>query len=333
MVDIKIIRCSVQDVAGKLAAYGSIFIVYDRNVRSVVRALGVPAAASLEIEATERNKVLSTVEDICRWLMRHDAGRDAFLLGVGGGVTTDIAGFAASIYKRGIRFGFVPTTLLAQVDAAIGGKDGVNLDSYKNMIGAIRQPEMTFICPEVLETLPAGHLAAGGAELLKTFIIDDSGSWYDRAVESLEKHGDLTEFIGAAAGIKAGIAGRDPYERGERRLLNLGHTFAHAIEKLSEESIPHGQAVAMGIILAAKFAEKKGTAKTGLAEKLEADFKRCGLPTECPFPIKDLGEAMKKDKKAEGAVVHFVLPERIGHVVTMDLDVDEVTGLLTQDKD
>ena len=170
------------------------------------------------------------------------------------------------------------TDLLAQVDAAIGGKDGVNLDSYKNMIGAIRQPEMTFICPEVLETLPAGHLAAGGAELLKTFIIDDSGSWYDRAVESLEKHGDLTEFIGAAAGIKAGIAGRDPYERGERRLLNLGHTFAHAIEKLSEESIPHGQAVAMGIILAAKLAEKKGTAKTGLAEKLEADFKRCGLP-------------------------------------------------------
>ena len=333
MQDIKIIQCPLKEVAKELAAYGSIFIVYDRNVSSLVLDLGVPATASLEIEATESNKVLSTVEDICRWLMRHDAGRDAFLLGVGGGVTTDIAGFAASIYKRGIRFGFVPTTLLAQVDAAIGGKDGVNLDSYKNMIGVIRQPEMTFICPEVLETLPPDQLASGGAELLKTFIIDNSGDRYDKAVEALEyqKTDTLGELIGAAAAVKAGIAGRDPFEQSERRLLNLGHTFAHAIEKLSEESIPHGQAVAMGIILAARLAEKKGIAQIGLAKQLKADFKRCGLRVDCPFLVTDLTSAMKKDKKAQGGIVHFVLPERIGHVVTMDLDPDEAAKLLIED--
>ena len=343
MVDIKIVNCPVGDVAKELAAYGDIFIVQDRNVRQAVRKLGIPAKATLEINASESRKVFSTVETICRWLMEHDAGRDAFLLGVGGGLTTDIAGFAAAVYKRGIRFGFVPTTLLAQVDAAIGGKNGVNLDSYKNMIGTIRQPEMTFICPEVLETLPAGQLAAGGAEMLKTFIIDNSGENYSKAVELLEylvahpgdgvleKQEQLAGLIGAAARVKAGIAGRDPFEGSERRLLNLGHTFGHAIEKLSEESIAHGQAVAIGIILAARLAEKTGTAENGLAAQLEADFKRCGLQTECPYPVPELGQAMKKDKKAEGALVHFVLPETIGSVVIKDLAVDEAINLLAED--
>lgn len=320
---------------------GYVFIVSDRNVRRWADRTGIKAKGILEIDALEDYKSFGTVVDICRWLMEMGADRNSILVGIGGGVTTDITGFAASVYKRGIRFAFVPTTLLSQVDAAIGGKNGVNLDSFKNMIGVIRQPDAVFICPEPLDTLPYTQIISGAAELLKTFIIDNSKGLYGRTVETLsrireaggnldEYSGILGELISEAAAIKAGIAGRDPFERGERRLLNLGHTFGHAIEKESGESVPHGNAVAMGIILAARLAENIGLAEKGLTERLEADFKACGIPTGCPFEIGRLTEAMRKDKKAEGGLVHFVLPFKVGHVETRSLSPDDVTRLLQE---
>ena len=314
-----------------------IFVVCDRNVRWVVEKTGVKPAAVLEIEASERAKSLETVLEIDRWLMEQGADRNAFILGIGGGITTDMVGFAASVYKRGVRFGFIPTTLLSQVDAAIGGKNGVNLDSYKNMIGVFRQPEVTFICPEPLETLPYSQIVSGAAELLKTFIIDNEGGNYEKAVALLsgingkpfnEYSDALGALVAAAAMIKAGIAGRDPEEHGERRLLNLGHTFAHAIEKRSGESVCHGNAVAMGIIMAARLAEKTGLAERGFPGRLEKDFKAAGLPVECPFGIQELADAMRKDKKAEGNVIHFVLPLGIGRVETRDFTTEEVVKLL-----
>ena len=316
-----------------------LFIVCDRNVRNLAEMIGIEADGIFEIDATEDNKDISTVVEINRWLMENGADREALLLGIGGGITTDMTGFAASVYKRGIRFAFVPTTLLSQVDAAIGGKTGVNLDSYKNMIGVIRQPEVVFICPEPLETLPYSQIISGAAELLKTFIIDNSKGLYQKAVETLssirEAGGDISGYssalnslIAEAAQVKAGIAGRDPFEKGERRLLNLGHTFAHAIEKMSNENISHGEAVSMGIILAARFSEIKNLAKKGFADSLKADFEACGMPVDCPFNVRDLTGAMRKDKKAEGDIVHFVLPFEVGHVETRDLSPEEVASLL-----
>ncbi len=339
MERINIIDCPLGEVGRHVGGYGRIFIIHDRNVGGIVEKLGIEAEGIFPIEATEERKTLATVSEIECWLLEKGADREAFVLGVGGGVTTDIAGFAASVYKRGVKFGFVPTTLLSQVDAAIGGKNGVNLDSYKNIIGVIRQPEMTFICPEPLETLPYPQIISGAAELLKTFIINNEGGEYERAVNMLANIHDralagsaeaavrgysqtIRELIAAAANVKAGIAGRDPNERGERRLLNLGHTFAHAVEKNSGERIPHGEAVAMGIILAARLSESLGLAD-GLAERLKADFKGCGLPVECPYSIDTLADAMKKDKKADGAFVHFVLPLAIGHVETRTLRVED----------
>ena len=333
---INIIHCPIAEVGSRLSEC-AVFVVCDRNVRWVVEKTGVKPMAVLEIEASEQAKSLETVFEIDRWLMEQGADRNAFVLGIGGGVTTDMVGFAASVYKRGVRFGFIPTTLLSQVDAAIGGKNGVNLDSYKNMIGVFRQPEMTFICPEPLETLPYSQITSGAAELLKTFIIDNEGGNYEKAVALLSgingrpfnDYSDaLGKFVAAAAMVKAGIAGRDPEEHGERRLLNLGHTFAHAIEKKSEEGVSHGNAVAMGIILAARLAERTGLAKSGFAGQLEKDFIACGLPVECPFAIKDLADAMSKDKKAEGSVIHFVLPLGIGLVETKDYTTEEVVKLL-----
>ena len=295
---------------------------------------------------------------------------NALLLAIGGGITTDMAGFAASIYKRGIRFAYVPTTFLSQVDAAIGGKTGVNFENYKNILGVIRQPEFTYICPEVLGTLPYRDFLSGAAELLKTFIIDNTGDNYKKAVEVLsEIHGsidrkqaidshlaEIERLAAEAAKIKAGIVERDEFECGERRKLNLGHTFAHAIESVSmsghngaESGISHGEAVAMGMIMAAKASERyynlasespsrreniavqNDTATSeeceSLSSRLARDFSRCGLPTECPFPPESLSGAMKKDKKAENGIVHFVLIRAIGDVRIEDLPVESAVNL------
>ena len=326
---INIVHCPLAEVGSHIPEFSGLFIICDRNVSWIPEKIGALAEGVYTIEATEQNKTIGTVAEICRWLMEQGADRKAFLLGIGGGVTTDITGFAASVYKRGVKFGFIPTTLLSQVDAAIGGKNGVNLDSFKNMVGVIRQPESTFICPEPLEALPDTQMVSGAAELLKTFIISNDNDNYFKAVDALKsKSRDLGPLVAEAAKVKAGIASRDPEEHGERRLLNLGHTFAHAIEKLSEERIGHGQAVAMGIIMAARLSEKIGAAQEGLAKCLEEDFKACNLPTDCPFGISEMAAAMKKDKKAEGSIIHFVLPMSIGHVETRDLSIEDAVKLL-----
>lgn len=368
----------ITDVAGYLKGYPAVFVVADRQVKSsaeqVVKAheeqklegtLPHPSNLLL-LDVSEENKSMSTVLEICKWLMDNDAGRNALLLAIGGGITTDMAGFAASIYKRGIRFAYVPTTFLSQVDAAIGGKTGVNFENYKNILGVIRQPEFTYICPEVLGTLPYRDFLSGAAELLKTFIIDNAGNNYEKAVEVLsEIHesidrkqaialhlAEIEELAAAAARIKAGIVERDEFDCGERRKLNLGHTFAHAIESVSmsrHTGISHGEAVAMGMIMAAKASERyyslapensmrsddiagqndTATSEEGksLKARLVRDFSRCGLPTECPFPPESLSGAMKKDKKAENGIVHFVLIRAIGDVCIVDLPVESAVNL------
>lgn len=374
----------ITDVAGYMKEYPDVFVVADRQVKSsaeqVVKAyeaqnpdnLGTLPHPSnlLLLDVSEENKSMSTVLEICKWLMDNDAGRNALLLAIGGGITTDMAGFAASIYKRGIRFAYVPTTFLSQVDAAIGGKTGVNFENYKNILGVIRQPEFTYICPEVLGTLPYRDFLSGAAELLKTFIIDNAGNNYEKAVEVLsEIHksidrkqaialhlAEIEELAAAAARIKAGVVERDEFECGERRKLNIGHTFAHAIESVSmsrhncaKSGVTHGEAVAMGMIMAAKASERyynlaseipsrreniagqndTATSEEGesLSSRLARDFSRCGLPTECPFPPESLSGAMKKDKKAENGIVHFVLIRAIGDVRIVDLPVERAVNL------
>jgi len=306
----------------------SIYVIYDRNVESFALKLaeGRPALA---ITADEEHKTMDTVLAICRWLLAQGAGRDALVWAVGGGVTTDLAGFAASIYKRGVRYANYPTTLLSQVDAGIGGKTGVNLDGYKNMIGVTKFPVYTRILPEVLQTLPKRELRSGAAEMLKTFIIEDKGGHYEKAVKVLSEpeidFAALAPLIEAAAEIKRRIVEQDPYEENIRRWLNLGHTYAHAIEWYQHthgaaDPMTHGEAVAVGIVQAALLSERLGLCKPGLADKLRADLCACGLPTELPCPEAELETALWKDKKAENGIIHFVLIKRIGKVITKDLD-------------
>ncbi len=348
-----------------LERYSHVFVVMDANV-----AMNCPAATQIAgimnrkgapgrlVEATEEDKTMEAVMDICGWLLDNGADRDALVLAVGGGVTTDVVGFAASIYKRGVRFAYVPTTLLAQVDAAIGGKTGVNFDRYKNMLGLVRQPEFTYICPQVLESLPHREFTAGVAEMLKTFMIEDGGN-YQKAVDVLSEmqqgysilppesasdywtdcvaaySDELLYLVSEAVRVKAGVVSRDQYERGERRKLNLGHTFAHAIETLAqrtERDISHGEAVAMGLVLAARLSDRvfRGDmdTPTALEGSVAIDLCDCGLYPDCPFTVEDMAELMTKDKKAEAGKVHFVLFNEIGDVTTYALTVDEVVKLL-----
>jgi 3-dehydroquinate synthetase len=355
----------IADLEGVLERYPHVFAVMDANV-----AMHCPAAAEIAgimnrkgvpgklIEASEETKTMDTVMDICGWLLDNGADRDALVLAVGGGITCDMVGFAASIYKRGVHFAYVPTTLLAQVDAAVGGKTGVNFDRYKNMLGIIRQQDFTYICPQVLVSLPHREFTAGVAEMLKTFIIDDNGN-YQKAVDVLSEmsqgysllpeesaadywsdcvaaySSELMYLIEEAVRVKAGIVSRDQYEKGERRKLNLGHTFAHAIETLAqreERDISHGEAVAMGLVLAARLSDRvfRGDmdTPTEMEGGLAIDLCDCGLYPQCPYEIEDMAEIMMKDKKAEGGKVHFILIREVGDVMSYSLAVEEVVRLL-----
>ena len=327
----------------RLQAEPELFVVYDANVAWVASQLtgALPVRASMALETSEEGKTLETVQMLERWLLQADASRGALLLAVGGGITTDLVGFAAAIYKRGIRYANVPTTLLAQVDAAIGGKTGVNLDGYKNMLGAFRMPEFTVLEAAFLRTLPAREFRCGLAELLKTFLLGD-GAAYGALVSSLKsaqnkdekaemglsslKSTQIEDAVRKAAAIKARIVAEDPEEHGVRAKLNLGHTFGHAIEheaRLHGADITHGEAVAMGIVLAAELSERLGVAQKGLSAQLKADFSRLGLPVDCPYPVEDLVEALRKDKKAvAGGKVKFVLLRAPGDVVLQELPYD-----------
>jgi len=357
-----------EGVAEYLREYPAVYIITDKNTENfaaaVAKSLPENFRGTFTLEADELGKTMDNILKICAWLLENHADRNAMLLGIGGGITTDMTGFTASIYKRGIRFAYLPTTFLAQVDAAIGGKTGVNFENYKNILGVIRQPEFTYVCPEVLGTLTYRDFLSGAAELVKTFIIDDSGDNYEKAVTILSEihdatdhtsaiashHAELEELIAAAAKVKAGVVERDEFEMGERRKLNLGHTFAHAIEweahnreqsmgevNAGVHGISHGEAVAMGMIMAAEASEyyyaddkSQPVAVQGLAKKLTEDFRRCGLPVECPYPITTLAEAMKKDKKSENGIVHFILIRAIGDVRIEDLPVDDVVRRISK---
>ena len=365
---------NMKDLNLCLEPYRSVFAVVDRNVAekcpAVIQLVEILKGRNVKIMTvtpSEQSKTLESVMDICAWLLENNADRDALVLAVGGGITTDMAGFAASIYKRGVRFAYVPTTLLAQVDAAIGGKTGVNFDKYKNILGVIRQPEFTYICPKVLATLPKRDFCSGAAEMLKTFVIEDNGN-YRKAADLLfdmssefnlevlmfgkdevetwtsivDKHAkELGNLVAAAARVKAGVVSRDQFERGERRKLNLGHTFAHAIEtraqrdgaeRFNGERVTHGEAVAMGLVLASKLADRyfrnDRNDPTALEGQMSNDLWDSNVPCYCPYSIEEMADVMKKDKKAEGGKVHFVLPKAVGDVEVVDLTIEEVCRLM-----
>lgn len=326
------------------------YFVYDRAVEDFARKLSedwqkdYETKGMMALDATEDNKTIRTVEEICRWLLGLGADRGATLVAVGGGVTTDVVGLAAALYKRGIDVENVPTTLLGQVDAAIGGKTGVNLDGVKNVIGTVRLPSKVHLLAEPLKTLSPEEFRSGAAELLKTFLLFDA-ELYDRAVRIFSLvHGagyttdavdaalpQIIELSREASKYKEKAVRKDLFDRDRRHLLNLGHTFGHAVEwwqnvkdglvairqdaSLKLANFTHGEAVSIGIITAAKLSEQEGIAEPGLADKLSKDLSSCGLPTDLPAAQEELLPAIENDKKAEGGKIDFVFLKAIGKPV------------------
>jgi shikimate kinase / 3-dehydroquinate synthase len=285
----------------------------------------------VEVDDSEEAKTLDQVERLLYELTDAGATRDLVAVSLGGGVTGDIAGFVAATYMRGLAFVQVPTTLLAQVDASIGGKVGVNHPRVKNLIGTVHQPNLVLTDPDTLATLPARELAGGMAEVVKTAIIG-SPSLYDKlraasAAGAPQNDGELMEHgIRECVRIKGRIVEADPYEHDRRRVLNLGHTLGHAVEIASNYTIGHGEAVAIGLMAAVAVSVKRGSATSDFHESTRSILTSCGLSTVLPALDGDaLKRAMGSDKKRRASGLTFVLPVAPGDVrIVDDVTEDEI---------
>lgn len=292
--------------------------LYAVQVEESLHAAGLQPF-SCSIPDGEQHKNLATVKTLYEQFLNGGLDRSSTVLSLGGGVTGDLAGFAAATFMRGVRFVQVPTTLLAMVDAGVGGKTGVDLPRGKNLVGAFHQPTVVLIDPSVLSTLPAEEIRCGSAETIKHGIIGDADLFAE-----LEAGGDALPSLWEAEGaariaralrVKIDIVEGDPFEEGARALLNLGHTVGHALERLSGFNLRHGEAVSIGMVAEARIAAELGRADRALVERIEAVLAAWGLPVRSPpFAAAAIWEAMAHDKKRRGRSLRFALPHDIGRV-------------------
>lgn len=321
---------SVSEILPQVLPERRVAAISDAAIDRLYHELLAPYSAVL-VGKGESIKTLQTIEGIYRRFLEAGIDRSTFVLGIGGGIVTDITGFAASTYMRGLRFGFIPTTLLGQVDAAIGGKNGVNVDGYKNMAGTFTQPEFVICDPELLTTLPDREFRAGLAEIIKTAIIADAELFARlEAADFAQLRRDknlLAEVIRAAIRVKVGIVARDERESGERRKLNLGHTLAHAIEKCSVR-MNHGEAVAVGIRLIAEAAVKADLLTAVDCERIVALLQKSGFELETPVEMKRMLKEVAKDKKNKDGQLRIVFPTAIGDCTIQTLSPATFAALL-----
>ncbi len=320
-----------------------VLVVTDTNVgpryADTLRA-ALPARARVEvasIEAGETHKTLATCAGVYARLAALGASRDATIVALGGGVVGDLAGFVAATWMRGVRYVQVPTTLLAMVDSSVGGKTAVDLPQGKNLVGAFHQPVAVLIDPDTLATLPHRELVAGYAEVVKYAAIGDVAffGWLADHVDALlaREPAAVARAIETSCRHKAGIVARDERETGERALLNLGHTFGHALETASDYAMLHGEAVAIGMVVAARLSARLGLAAVGDANQLAALLARFGLPVAIPGQLDPdvlLGH-MRLDKKAVSGKLRLVLWRGIGRAeIVSDVPDDAIRAALIE---
>lgn len=293
-------------------------------------------AAVLEMPDGERSKRLSTLEKLAEKLVKQGADRGVTLIALGGGVVGDVTGFLASIYMRGVDVIQVPTTVLAQVDAAIGGKTGVNLVSGKNLLGTFHQPRTVLVDPAVLETLPSREYRAGLYEALKCGIIGDPGLFRlfeDRRREILDRDPVVVEkVIADSVRLKASVVSADEREGGLRQVLNLGHTIGHALEaETGYKKLLHGEAVAWGMIAATHIALATGKIDSVTAGRISNTVLGFGRLPRMQWQTANILKRLRSDKKTRQGVVHFILPREIGKVeITSDVPVEAVRSAVDE---
>lgn len=307
--------------------------LYAGPVTGSLREAGLDPVV-ITIPDGEEHKTLGAASDIYDELIEHRMERSSLIIALGGGVVGDVAGFVAATYLRGVPYVQVPTTLLAQVDSSVGGKTAVNHPRGKNLIGSFYQPRAVFIDPETLSTLAEGELRAGLAEVVKYGVIWDEGffGFLEKNVAALAKPGDaLVKAIERSCEVKAQVVSADETEKGLRSILNLGHTFAHAIETLSGYgTFKHGEAVSIGMVMAAGFSLRLGLSEAGVETRIKGLLSSLDLPVQLPdLSPESLIESMKLDKKVVAARMRFVLITEIGKVILKDVDEDELRGFLS----
>jgi len=301
-------------------------IITDKNVKRYYSGI-FPDFPIITISMGESIKTLATVESIYRQLIELKADRQTFILAIGGGIVCDIAGFAASTFQRGLRFGFVSTSLLSQVDASVGGKNGVNFDSFKNMVGVFMQPEFVICDIKLLDTLPKEEIANGFAEIVKHALIEDY-TMFEFIEQNKAKALSLdtkviTQLVKDSIRIKSSIVEKDEKEAGQRRKLNFGHTVGHAIEKIIQPG--HGNAVSLGMVAAAAFSHRKGYITRNDQKRITNLLYDLNLPVSHNLDIKDIVDALKVDKKRDGDSIYFIFLSSIGQSLIEKISFTEIT--------
>ncbi|NDL67934.1 3-dehydroquinate synthase [Anaerotalea alkaliphila] len=290
--------------------------LYQREILDALAGFGKPVHG-VTFPHGEKNKNLSTMEAIYQALIENGADRKSLIVALGGGVAGDMAGYAAATYMRGIAYIQIPTTLLSQVDSSIGGKTGIDFNGYKNIIGAFHQPELVYINTATLKTLPRGEFTSGMAEIIKHAMIKDA-AYFDflelerERVQALD-HEVLTSMILRSCEIKSQVVSEDETEKGNRALLNFGHTAGHAIERLMDFRMLHGECVSIGMVAAARLSAAEGGFPPAEAERLVRLLEAYGLPLAVPdLSAESVYEELFHDKKTMGNTLTFALCRRIG---------------------
>lgn len=285
--------------------------LYLERVSTSLRNAGFDVT-SCAFPAGEPSKRLSTIGGIYGHMAQAHITRSDFAVALGGGVTGDMAGFAAASYLRGIPFVQVPTTLLSQVDSSVGGKTGVDLPQGKNLVGAFWQPSFVLIDPDTLNTLSPHFFADGMGEVIKYGCIK-SRALFDLLIETEDITSIMEDVIYRCVDIKRDVVERDEFDTGERALLNFGHTFGHALEKLHQyQGLSHGAAVGIGMVMMARLGEKAGFTAPGTADKIAAALEKYHLPVHSDLPLSQIVEATASDKKSTGSSINLVLLKDIG---------------------
>ena len=307
-----------------------VIVISDSNIDRTHHNL-VQSYEHIFIGQGEQAKSLTTLDEVYRKLIELGADRSTFILGIGGGIVTDVAGFVASTFMRGVEFGFITTALLGAVDASIGGKNGVNIGGFKNMVGTFSQPKFVICDVSLLHTLPVREFRAGLAEVIKTAILGDTELFNileQSSFDALREDDTLLEdIIARSAQVKASIVAEDEREGGRRRILNLGHTLAHAIEKCTSK-LSHGEAVAIGLHSITSSALEQNTISQGDAERILALLAKYGFESALPVERKQLLDAIKGDKKRKGNNLHLIIPTAIGSVEDRLVSLEELKSIL-----
>ncbi len=302
-----------------------VIIITDENVKRIYGSK-FPHAPVFSVMPGEESKKLSVIGHLAGKLLEEGIDRNGFVLAIGGGVVCDLAGFLASIYLRGIRCGYVSSSLLSQVDASTGGKNGVNLEGTKNILGVIRQPEFVICDPAMLITLSDEEYLSGLAEMIKTAVIGDEELFsliennYDGIMA--RDYNLLSSLVARTVKFKAAVVTEDEMEKGLRRILNFGHTFGHAIEM--QTKVKHGFAVAAGMELATDFSLKKGFIDSEVKKRISNLLERFGLLKKYYIPSEDIERLVMHDKKKSGGGIHFVFTAGIGKAVVEKISIAEV---------